>query len=436
VLQKLRQCEINIIFSVDVFNEGLDIPEIDTVLFLRPTESATVFLQQLGRGLRRFRAKSGLTVLDFIGQQRREFRFEPRLAALTRAHGHHLIQEIEAGFPSLPAGCSMQLDRVASATVIGNIRTALAGLRRANLAAELRAMGDVPLFEFLRASGHGLDEMYRSGSGWTDLRRLAEFAGPGGPDQVQLARAIGRMRHVDDQGRVAFYTRLLGYPEPPRTNQLAVREQRLLTMLHFDLWGRDRELGSLDAGLERFWQHAELRDELIQLLAVLEDRSTTIPVEAGLDDRVPLWAHQRYTRDEVLAAFGDASAEHPPTLREGVRYIEPAKTDVFFVTLRKVAGRFSPSTMYHDYAISPTLFHWESQSTTTERSPAGRRYVRHVELQSSVCIFARESSEATPFVFLGKATYEHHERERPMRITWRLEHPVPGDFYLTARAVA
>jgi hypothetical protein len=138
----------------------------------------------------------------------------------------------------------------------------------------------------------------------------------------------------------------------------------------------------------------------------------------------------------VLAAFGDASAEHPPTLREGVRYIRPAKADVFFVTLRKVEGRFSPSTMYRDYAISPKLFHWESQSTTTERSPTGQRYVRHAEMQSSICIFARESSESTPFVFLGKATYEHHERERPMRITWRLEHPVPSDFYLTARAVA
>lgn len=436
VLQMLRQREINIIFSVDLFNEGLDIPEIDTVLFLRPTESATVFLQQLGRGLRRFGDKSGLTVLDFIGQQHRQFRFEPRLTALTRAQSHTLIREIEAGFPSLPAGCSMQLDRVASATVIANIRSALAGLRRTNLAAELRTIGDVPLSEFLRRSGHSLDEVYRSDSGWTDLRRLAGFAGLGGPHQAQLARAIGRMQHVDDPERVAFYTRLLGSPEPPQTTQLVLREHRLLTMLHFDLWGRDRGIGTLDTGLERFWQHADLRQELIELLAVLEEKSTTVPLQAGLDHSVPLWAHQRYTRDEVFAAFGDARAERPPTSREGVRYIQPAKTDVFFVTLRKVEGRFSPSTMYRDYAISPNLFHWESQSTTTERSPTGRRYVRHVELQSRVCIFARESSESTPFVFLGQATYQHHDRERPMRITWRLEHPVPGDFYLAARAVA
>jgi hypothetical protein len=86
--------------------------------------------RRLLSGFRRFGTKSGLTVLDFIGQQHRQFRFEPRLAALTRARGHDLIQEIQAGFPSMPAGCSMQLDRVASATVIGNIRAALAGSRR------------------------------------------------------------------------------------------------------------------------------------------------------------------------------------------------------------------------------------------------------------------------------------------------------------------
>ena len=436
VLHQLRRREINIIFSVDLFNEGLDIPEIDTVLFLRPTESATVFLQQLGRGLRRFRGKSGLTVLDFIGQQHRAFRFEPRLAALTRTRGHQLIREIQAGFPSLPPGCSMQLDRVASATIIDNIRSALAGLRRANLVNELRSLGDIPLFEFVRATGHTLDEVYRSGSGWTDLRRLAGFAGPPGPEEGRLQRAIGRMQHIDDPERVGFYTEIVGASSAPETSHFTVRQQRLLTMLHFDLWGRERTFVNLDASLQRFWLHPDVRQELLQLLAVLEDRSASVPLPAGLAEDVPVWAHQRYTRDEVLGAFGDASVERPPTSREGVRYIQGARTDVFFVTLQKVAGRFSPSTMYRDYAISPNLFHWESQSITTETSPTGRRYVRHSELGSSICIFARESSESTPFVFLGNATYIRHERERPMQITWRLDHPMPSDFFLVARAAA
>src|ERR1019366_8982489 len=77
-LRKLRSRDVNVLFAVDLFNEGVDVPEIDTVLFLRPTESATVFLQQLGRGLRQSYGKSCLTVLDFIGNASQKFRFDQR----------------------------------------------------------------------------------------------------------------------------------------------------------------------------------------------------------------------------------------------------------------------------------------------------------------------------------------------------------------------
>lgn len=66
-IQKLMQGEIRVIFSVDMFNEGVDIPAVDMVMFLRPTESPIVFLQQLGRGLRKSMGKEYLNVLDFIG---------------------------------------------------------------------------------------------------------------------------------------------------------------------------------------------------------------------------------------------------------------------------------------------------------------------------------------------------------------------------------
>lgn len=66
-IQKLKNGEIRVIFSVDMFNEGVDITSVDMVMFLRPTESPIVFLQQLGRGLRKCRGKEFLTVLDFIG---------------------------------------------------------------------------------------------------------------------------------------------------------------------------------------------------------------------------------------------------------------------------------------------------------------------------------------------------------------------------------
>ena len=76
----LERGSIKVLFAVDVFNEGVDIPSLDTVMFLRPTESYVVFLQQLGRGLRKHPGKHGLTVIDFIGNYRRAHHL-PRLLA-------------------------------------------------------------------------------------------------------------------------------------------------------------------------------------------------------------------------------------------------------------------------------------------------------------------------------------------------------------------
>ena len=179
------------------------------------------------------------------------------------------------------------------------------------------------------------------------------FAAPPGADEKTLSSAITRMLHIDDPARVDFYTQMLTATEPPRPDTLSADQRRMLLMLHFDLWGRQVKFPSLDEALGRLWPHTALREELVQLLAVTADRSTTLPLEAHLDSEIPLKVHQRYTRDEVLAAFDDASPSSPPTTREGVRYIRPANVDVFFVTLQKIEGRFTPTTMYKDYAICP-----------------------------------------------------------------------------------
>ncbi len=124
-LRDLRDGDLKVLFAVDLFNEGVDVPQIDTVLFLRPTESATVFLQQLGRGLRLADDKACLTVLDFIGQQNARFRFDKRFSALTGARGKRLEDAVSQEFPYLPAGCHIELDRVASNLVLDNIRHTL-----------------------------------------------------------------------------------------------------------------------------------------------------------------------------------------------------------------------------------------------------------------------------------------------------------------------
>jgi superfamily II DNA or RNA helicase/HKD family nuclease len=433
-IRLLRDGTLQILFTVDLFNEGVDIPEIDTILLLRPTESATVFLQQLGRGLRLAEGKSGLTVLDFIGQQRREFRFGDRFMALTGVPRSQLAAAVDAQFPYLPAGCHIELDRVAREIILENVKAAVSS-RRPLLVQEMRRGGDVGMGEFLAATARPPEDLYRGATGgFMTLRRQAGLtAAAAGPHEHVLERALGRMLHIDDPERVRTYADWLASDAPPDIDCMSEREQRLATMLHFDLWGRSSGPTNLRDSLARLWRHPAIVDELTQLLLELDRRSERLII-VGDHVHEPLAVHAVYSRDEVLAGLGDATAERPPTMREGIRWIERAQADVFFVTLRKSEERFSPTTMYRDFALSPSDFHWESQSTTAERSPTGQRYIHHRHRRSRILLFVRDTAPS-PFVYLGPADYRGHRGERPMAITWHLEREMPADFFLQARAV-
>ena len=437
-LRRLRDGSIAALFAVDLFNEGLDIPEIDTVLFLRPTESPVVFLQQLGRGLRRTDGKSGLTVLDFIGQQHRRFRFEPRFKALLGGDRKNVLDQIEQGFPYLPSGCTITLDRQSTRTVIANIRSAVSG-RRA-LLERLLELGDVSLQDFIDRADTPLEDIYASSTpGWTQLRREAGFVTTVDPDEATLSRAFSRMLHIDDPLRVSTYCTWLRAEQPPLIGGLSEADARLLAMLHFDVWSSASEPMSLEVSTARLWRNPTMRQELVDMLIVAGNRASRLSGPSYLEPEIPLSLHTRYTRNELLSALGEAQADRVPQWREGVKYLREYGMDVFAITLNKSEKRFSPSTRYRDYPISPSHFHWESQSTTSAASPTGQRYVNHKTQNSRILLFVRESDigdgiGASPFLFLGTASYLSHVGERPMAITWRLDHEMPPDFFQAARA--
>lgn len=434
-LERLRRREVNIIFSVDLFNEGIDVPEIDTVLFLRPTESATVFLQQLGRGLRHYDEKACLTVLDFIGNQHARFRFDLRYRALTGVSRRTLQREVEDGFPYLPAGCHMELDRVASQIVLKNIRQAL-NVPWRDLVAELRRLGDVSLSEFLAETELAIEDVFgKRKGGWVGLRREAGLDVIRGANDESLGRAFGRMLHIDDPERLrAFsdFTRGIADSYSPR-------EQRLRSMFHFSLWGSASPIADLEQ------RHQDLLDdparcaELQEILAILGERISHVTRPMDPEGVVPLHIHARYSRDEVLAAFGHTN---PNSMRQGVWHFPDHDADVFFPTLRKSEKHFSPTTMYNDYAISPTLFHWESQSTTAADSPTGRRYRSLRNGDGRAYLFIRESKleigqlGAPPYLCAGPVEYVSHEGSRPMRILWKLDNALPADLFQAAKVVA
>jgi superfamily II DNA or RNA helicase/HKD family nuclease len=441
-VRRLRQREVNVLFTVDLFNEGIDIPEVDTVLFLRPTESATVFLQQLGRGLRQSEGKSCLTVLDFIGNAHRRFRFDHRYRALTETSRAGVIRQIEEGFPYLPAGCKIQLDRVASDLVLDNLRLSI-GANVGTFVRELQQLRrDVTLREFLTEAGVRLEELYRNpGWTWSRIRREANLpTHPAGPHEPQLSRGLQRLLHTDDLMRLGFLKKLLS-GSPPNVVRLTDLQRRIAVGLHFTLWGTDTSFANLEDSFKELWKHPAILSELRELLAILDSDATrlTYPLGEPWQD-VPLSVHASYSLDEILSAFGEMALDRPYRIREGTKFNDATKSDLFFVTLEKTEEHYSPTTMYRDYAISPDLFHWESQSVTTQASITGQRYIHQRTGGTNVLMFVRNrahiGSRTAPYVFLGPADYVSHERERPIAFVWRLRRPMPSDFFKQAKVVA
>ncbi len=432
-LADLATGRLRAVFSVDLFNEGIDIPAVDTLLLLRPTDSPTVFLQQLGRGLRLEAGKSVCTVLDFVGQHRREYQFHRRYGALLRGGRKQLIQQIEAGFPFLPSGCHMELDAVAARTVLDNIRNSLPSTWHAKTN-ELQRVAEgnpITLTRFLDASGLALEDIYSNSHCWSDLLAAGGLPLlPAGPSEVVLRRALSRLVHVDDPLRIQFNLGLSARQEPPDLASMSLHDRRLFHLLAAMLTESASDAGdTLASAAALIWQHPQVLLELGQLMEVLADQLEHVPRPLETHPDVPLSIHARYTRREILAAFGDGTRLNTPEWREGTRWLPDEQVDLLAITLDKSSGHFSPTTRYRDYAISRELLHWESQSMTRAESETGQRYQQHTERGSTVLPFARMTTGDRAFWLLGPASYVGHEGERPMAITWKLVEPLSGDLF-------
>jgi superfamily II DNA or RNA helicase/HKD family nuclease len=442
-LRDLAAGDVKVVFSVDLFNEGVDVPAVGTVLMLRPTESSTLFLQQLGRGLRKAKGKAFCTVLDFVGTHRKEFRFDRRYRALLGGTRRDVERSVQMQFPYLPVGCNMQLDEKATEVVLRSLRDAIPSRWPAKVD-ELRSLRrdqpDLDLAAFIDESGLDLDDIYAGSKSWSDLLDAAGAPTlPSGPEEVKLRRAVGRLLHMDDQERIGVYRQLLSEPIPPSTASLPERTRRLVHMLVGSLADQSlHKAASIQDAVDLLWAHPQVLAELRQVLAILAGQVDHVHEPLQSHPESPLQIHARYSRIEILAALGlNGDKAKIPAWQSGVYEAKPASAELFAFTLDKSTGGFSPTTRYRDYAISRTLIHWESQSATRADSPTGLRYRNHQRDGRSILLFTRLRADDRAFWFLGPATYRGHVGERPMAITWELAHPLSGDLYASfAAAVA
>jgi len=228
-----------------------------------------------------------------------------------------------------------------------------------------------------------------------------------------------------------------------KTDQADPVQRLMLLMFHYSLWQQslsDMRLGSLNDSVRKIRQNRYMVKELCDVLEYNYQHIQYVPQPVEFKFPCPLDMHCRYTRDEILAGFGLMTENQRVEFREGVKYIPSIQTDIFLITLYKSEHEYSPTTMYQDYAISDTLFHWQSQSTTSDASPTGQRYIHHQKTGNTILLFVREYKKerdfTSPYIFLGSANYVRHEGSRPMSILWKLTHPMPAHLWKEAGSLS
>jgi superfamily II DNA or RNA helicase len=442
VKQRLVNKEINFIFVVDLYNEGVDIPEINTVMFLRPTESLTVYIQQLGRGLRLCEGKEALTVLDFVGQANSKFNFAERYRALLGRTRRTVEYEFEHGFIHLPRGCSIQMERQAQKYVLENIRNTINNKR--NLKLKIKdyfltypTMNVKVFFENYHVNPR---DVY---SKKCTISSLA--AETGGLDTVHdqayeklIANGFLRLAAANSRRWIKFLLHIL--PEIKSKQgvadlSLSNVERTMLTMLHYTIWLKglddlEQKFRSIEAAIYAVIKDKAVYNELMGLLEYQYSCIEFVDKPLDLDFACPLDLYCSYTLDQILVALGRHTEKKRKHFQEGVLYLKERELDVFFVTLNKSDKDYSPSTMYRDYAIDEEQFHWQSQSITRVDSITGQRYINQPSNGNKVLIFVRDykkiGSAAAPYTCLGLADYMSHYGSAPISIVWKMRQSMPG----------
>ena len=439
-ISDFKNGHLRFLFSVDVFNEGIDIPEINLVMFLRPTESLTVFLQQLGRGLRHAPEKECLTVLDFVGQVHRRYRMDTKFRALLPKHRYAIDREVELDFPHLPPGCSIQLDRQSREYVLRNIRENLRNLtvqvpdRLQTFTSETGQ--ELTFGNFIRYHEYE-PEVLLAKESWTEWKAKVQLAPtPADPDLVMLKKSLIRAAFINGPKEAALLRKVISKVSQGEIAEAVALAGQSAMAVYYRIWGKkgcNLGISSFEDALQRLSKNPSILADLEEILNWSIDSSDVSGLVPELPFPCPLELHAQYNGRVIQAAFGKADIATTGQTGVGVFHFPEVKTYALLLTFQKTEKEFSPSTMYADYPISRELLHWESQANTAQHHSDGQNLIHHVERGYTILVFARDQKKrnatSIPFTYLGPVEIVSYESERPIKMVWQLRYPMPVEMF-------
>ncbi len=440
-VKSLVQKKINYFFVVDMFNEGVDIPEIDTILFLRPTESLTIFLQQFGRGLRKVKGKTHLTVLDFVGHCRAEFNYADRFRALIGRTSLGIKEEVERDFPHLPLNCQIQLEEKAKAYVLENIKGYINGFRKNRIISTIQHFSKdysepLSLSSFLRLTHVPIEKLY-NGTTWNELLYLAGVGKSVSGMNVELSRAVNKKwLSTDSHSYFSFIHRLSSCQFRIRESMLTDKEKKMALMLYYDLYDAAGVYDSLQDMFDSLSGDKIFVDEVCEVTAYLMDHCNALEKDdnSSLNNVMPLKLHGVYTKSQIQVAIGTSTIAKKSSNREGCErnVLNGVALEAMFVDIIK-DREIGSNTNYNDFAQSSCKFHWETQNKVSPESLTGQKYIEQTQ---TMLLFVRKQAKAADnptrtmgYVYLGEVKLESYSGSRPMQIVWLLKDPMPGEVY-------
>ncbi|MCH4156667.1 MAG: DUF3427 domain-containing protein [Muribaculaceae bacterium] len=434
----LEEGKINYLFVVDMFNEGVDIPSVDTVLFLRPTESLTIFLQQLGRGLRLAPNKNLLTVLDFVSLVNKKFDFASRFRSLLTKPNSNVEEQVKHGFTLLPHGCFIKMEEKAREYVLQCIKSAI--YNKDKLIAELQSYSVMPtITQFINGNGQDVRILYKNGLCWTALKKMAGKC-VYDEDEItkRLVNGMGLLVHVNSLRYLKFIKEEMKAIKEtkcaisPKTKE----ESTFSLMLYYNLFqDRISKLGvnTIFEALSKLYEYPLFIAEINELTDYLMGNLSikTIAINEGMPTALEVYGC--YTREEIFCMFDKQSPDKKMQGSvAGVFKVDDYNTELFFITLNKSDKDFSPTTQYDDYVISKDLFHWQSQNTDSHDG-RGERFVNQATNHKKFLLFVRESKKdgfgnTCPFYCFGFGEYVKSSGDFPMNIHWKMSSPIMPQF--------
>ncbi len=337
----------------------------------------------------------------------------------------------------MPKGCFLQLERTAKEYILENIRNAV--INKRTIIQKIKSFNtgtgkEINLINFINHYDMTLNDIYKTKASFS---RLCVEAGLRedfyNENEEDITKGMQRLQNIDSRRLIEFYLHTMNSMDEFYNKELNEEEKKMLLMLHYTFWQKppkDMQFESVRESLLTLYENKELFQEIKGVLEYNKEKINFIDKSIDLGFTCPIHLHCKYSRDQILGAVGYYSEEKKPSQREGVLYLKDEKLDIFFVTLNKSEKDYSPSTMYEDYAINEELFHWQSQSTISENSATGQRYINHKKTGNKVIIFVREYKKeeglTANYYYLGTASYVRHEGDRPMSIVWKLDNPMPA----------